>query len=173
VEDFDDWYVVTRSSIAPALGVWCGGDDVASDALDEAFVRAVERWEHVRSLASPTGWVWRTAVNVARRRGRRRGIEQRLWLHRSADGGVGKGVAVDADLDLRAALRRLTGRQRTAIVLFYLADLPVKEVGEIMGTAPGTVAATLHQARGRLGELLSEQRENSARCPDRIDGMTP
>ena len=58
------------------------------------------------------------------------------------------------DVDLRRALLTLTERQRTAVVLFYIADLPTKEIGDVMEIAPGTVAATLHQARQRLADQL-------------------
>ena len=156
VEDFDAWYVATRASLIPALTAWCGDPSVASDALDEAFVRAIERWERVRSLPSPSGWVWQTAMNVIRRRAVRRQLEERLLRRRPlTDGDDVAGPAGD-DIDLRRALLHLTERQRTAVVLFYIADLSTRDVAAAMGIANGTVAATLHQARQRLGAHLGE-----------------
>jgi DNA-directed RNA polymerase specialized sigma24 family protein len=40
-----------------------------------------------------------------------------------------------------------------------VADLSEAEVAEAMGIARGTVAATLHQARKRLGEMLADNEE--------------
>ena len=154
VDDFDAWYVDARASLDPALTAWCGDAGVASDALDEAFVRAVERWDRVRTLASPSGWVWQTAVNVVRRRARRRRLEERLLRRPSVGQQVDVAGPCGDDVDLRRALLTLTERQRTAVVLFYVADLPTQEIGDVMGIAAGTVSATLHQARHRLAEHL-------------------
>ena len=163
VDDFDAWYVDARASLDPALTAWCGDAGLASDALDEAFVRAVERWERVRKLTSPSGWVWRTATNVVRRRARRQQLEQRVLRRRSVGEQVDVAGPCGDDVDLRRALLRLTERQRTAVVLFYIADLPTKEIGDVMDIAVGTVAATLHQARHRLAQQLGVP-------PDDLDG---
>ena len=57
---------------------------------------------------------------------------------------------------LLAAIRTLPGRQRTAVVLHYLDDLPVDDVARVMVVAVGTVKATLHQARSALAIALKE-----------------
>jgi RNA polymerase sigma-70 factor (ECF subfamily) len=154
VEDFDAWYVDARSSLAPALSAWCGDPAIGADAIDEAFVRCFEHWAHVRSLTSPEGWVWRTAMNVVRRRVRRARMEERLLRRRAAGADDWISGPTGADIDLRRALLTLTERQRSAVVLFYIADLPASEVAEILGVATGTVGATLHQARALLNARL-------------------
>jgi RNA polymerase sigma-70 factor (ECF subfamily) len=162
-DDFDTWYPDAHASLAPALTAWCGDAGVAADALDEAFVRAVERWEQVRSMASPSGWVWRTATNVVRSRARRRQLEQRLLLRRWIGQRSDVAGPCGDDVDLRRALLTLTERQRTAVVLFYIADLPTKDIADVMGIATGTVAATLHRSRSLLAEQLGVP-------PDELDG---
>ncbi len=152
-EDFDTWYADLRPAMGVALAAWCGDASVAADALDESFARAIERWDRVRRLDSPAGWVWRTATNIVRRRERRHAMEARL-LRRQSSPDAGAPDRVEDDLDLRQALRALTERQRTAVVLYYVADLPVAEVALAMGVADGTVTATLHQARQRLNDAL-------------------
>jgi RNA polymerase sigma-70 factor (ECF subfamily) len=182
VDDFDAWYAELRPPMLAALGAWCGDLAAADDALDEAFTRAYERWDRVARSASPAGWVWRTATNVVRRQHRRRAVEERLLRRtdrrhdatRTAEPPHG---CVADDLDLRAALLRLTPRQRTAVVLHHIADLPHAEVAAAMGIATGTVAATLHQARARLAAELAPRPERpapaSSPLPRPIDGATP
>lgn len=185
IDDFDAWYAELRPQMLPALSAWCGHAGLADEALDEAFTRAFERWTRVAVAPSPAGWVWRTATNVVRRQQRRRAIELRL-LRRTAARAVvdanrsphsAHGHVAD-DLDLRAALSRLTQRQRTAVVLHHIADLPHVEVAAAMGVATGTVAATLHQARARLAADLGARADVDPRtttpplpCP--TDGATP
>ncbi len=65
--------------------------------------------------------------------------------------------ASPADLDLERALHRLTARQRTAVELHYFVGLDVASIAAAMSCAPGTVKATLHQARARLRDLLGDQ----------------
>lgn len=182
MEDFDGWYEELRPSMAVALAAWCGDASVAADALDEAFVRAVERWERVRTMPSPAGWVWRTATNVVRRRQRRHRMEHHLLRRRAAGESETVAGPDGTDLDLRRALALLTDRQRTAIVLHHVADLAYDDVAEAMGIAVGTVGATLHQARQALARHLAETPNevaprSSARHPGTdpapIDGALP
>jgi DNA-directed RNA polymerase specialized sigma24 family protein len=42
-----------------------------------------------------------------------------------------------------------------AVFLRYFADLSYSEIGEVLGIAEGTVAATLSQAHQQLGDALS------------------
>jgi RNA polymerase sigma-70 factor (sigma-E family) len=76
--------------------------------------------------------------------------QRRHWWQRersAADAGHDVVVAsgsdvVDARLDLRAALAVLPTRQRMAVVLRHLEDLPVVEVARLMGCSEGTVKST-------------------------------
>lgn len=67
-------------------------------------------------------------------------------------------VATDAhsDLDLRALVAALPAQQRTAVCLYYLADLSVEEVSDAMDVAVGTVKSHLYDARRSLSSGLQE-----------------
>ncbi len=64
-------------------------------------------------------------------------------------------VDKDTDPTLAAAVRELPPQRRMAIFLRYFADLSYAEIGETLGIAEGTVAATLSQAHRQLGAALS------------------
>lgn len=146
---------VVRARATEAAGlplVLISGDvEVAEDAVGEACARTLARWSRVRTMQSPTGWNYRVAVNVARRRLRRQALEARLLRREPPPRPI---PAAEAHPELWAALRALPARQRQAMALRYVADLPEREVAQVMGIAPGTVAATLHAARTRLRALL-------------------
>jgi RNA polymerase sigma factor (sigma-70 family) len=57
---------------------------------------------------------------------------------------------VTVSISLASALATLPARQRTAVVLRFLADLSVAEIAEAMGCAEGTVKSTLHSALDRM-----------------------
>ena len=62
------------------------------------------------------------------------------------------------DLDLFDALGQLSRRQRAALILRYVEDLPQAMVADRMDVALGTATATLTQARSRLRAGLAEER---------------
>ena len=148
-EDFESWY---RSEHPRVIGVLCaisGDVDAAREAVDEAFARALARWERVRGMDAPGAWTCKVALNVLRRNKRRRATEERAFKRAMPT------VPVPAtDPELWAAVRRLPERQRTAIVLKYVGDLPEAEIARMMRVRRGTVAATLFEARRRLAEML-------------------
>jgi RNA polymerase sigma-70 factor (ECF subfamily) len=146
---FEGWYSKEYGALVRSLLVVTGDRDVAVEACSEAFARALARWERVSAMDSPTGWTYTVALNIARRTARRTRVEA-ILLRRAA---ASTPAPEPAD-EIWDAVRRLPDRQRTAVVLYYLADLPQREVAAAMGLAEGTVAATLHQARQRLAASL-------------------
>lgn len=152
MERFEDWYHQHHPRLVAALTALSGDADAAADAADEAFVRAYERWRRVSAMASPAGWLHQVGANALRRRMRRRAMEGRL-VRPSAE-------ATHPTLphpELWAAVRALPERQRTAIVLRYLGDLPEAEIAEAMGVTRGTVSSTLADARRNLEAALAER----------------
>ena len=59
------------------------------------------------------------------------------------------------DPSLAAAVRKLHPQRRVVIFLRYFADLSYAEIGEVLGIAEGTVAATLSKAHQQLSAELS------------------
>ncbi|MEV4102315.1 sigma-70 family RNA polymerase sigma factor [Nonomuraea sp. NPDC049649] len=62
-------------------------------------------------------------------------------------------------LVLRAALAKLTARQRTVLVLRYFEDLPEQEVARQLGCSVGTVRSTTHRSLARLRAVAPELAE--------------
>jgi RNA polymerase sigma-70 factor (ECF subfamily) len=154
-DDFTSWYERTYPRVMAAIRTQVHDLESARDATDEAFVRALERWSRVSQMDAPELWTYRVAVNTARRAGRREGRERGLW-RRATQGQRDQVIAPDPDPLLWDAVGSLPERQREAIVLRYLLDLPQDQVADAMGIAPGTAAATLNHARRALAELVSE-----------------
>ena len=155
--DFERWYARERDALVRAVTVTCGDLALAEDVVAEAFSRAYERWGRVQAMGSPTGWVYRVAVNLLRRRWRRAAVERRL-LFRSRP-------AVSAEMadvfpELWRAIQALPPRQREAVALRYVADLTERQVAEAMSVAEGTASATLAAARRQLAANLEHLEES-------------
>jgi DNA-directed RNA polymerase specialized sigma24 family protein len=146
--DFSTWYEAEHPRVLGVLCALSGELDVAREATDEAFVRAFAKWERVRKMDSPGGWTYRVALNELRRSLRRHARER-------SPRSVSPAPAVPTtDPDLWDLVRRLPERQRLAVVLRYVADLPEQAIAEVMGITRSTAASTLTQARDRLGEWM-------------------
>jgi RNA polymerase sigma-70 factor (ECF subfamily) len=145
VDDFDRFYRDEYGSVLRTVSLALGDATRAEEVTQEAFVRALRRWRRVGTMANPAGWVVVVAVNADRRRWAR---ESGAPAHEATPvlAADDHASAVATSLDLREALARLTGRQRAAIVLRYLIDLPISDIATALGCAEGTAKATLHQA---------------------------
>jgi RNA polymerase sigma factor (sigma-70 family) len=123
---------------------YSGRRDEAEEAAQEAFARAFQRWGRLRGQPWVIGWILSTTVNVLRRSGRR---VHDVPVH-SPEAPAEHDV--EGSLDLWSAIRRLPKRQAQAVVLYYVADLPVKHVASAMGCREGSAKAHLSRARARL-----------------------
>ena len=55
---------------------------------------------------------------------------------------------------LRAALRELPSGARSLLSMFYLDEMPIALIAELLAIPQGTVKSRLHNARGKLKEVL-------------------
>jgi RNA polymerase sigma factor (sigma-70 family) len=136
-----------------------GDAERARDAVQEAFATAVRERRSFRADGPLEAWVWRIVLNAARSEARRSAPAAEWDEHAVTNGhrAVTNGHA-EHDAELRVALSRLPERQRTAVFLRYYADLDYAAIGEALGIAEGTVAATLNAAHAALRTRLQEVR---------------
>ncbi len=121
------------------------------DVVQEALIRAWQRWStYDESRGTAAAWLLGIVADRCRRHRTRRPAP----LVELVEQGAAPERPVDVDLE--RAITRLSGRQRQAVDLHYFVGLDVATAAEVMGCAPGTVKATLHQARARLRELLGD-----------------
>ena len=154
--DFDALYRDEYAALVRLAWTLTGRWAVAEDLVQEAFLRAHQRWDTVGTYQRPGAWVRRVVLNLATSRGRRVAAEARALLRLSGRRADDDRDLTGADPDLWRAVRRLPRRQAQVLALYYVEDLPVTGIAEVLDIAEGTVRATLHQARsalvGRLGE---------------------
>lgn len=134
-----------------SLSLYCRDRHLAEELAQDALLRVVSNWGTVRDLRSPSGWAHRVAFNLANSYLRRRLAERRATRRLSA-----RTVPHQPDPDtptavaVRAAVSGLPRRQRAVIVLRFFADLPVREVSELLGCPEGTVKTLTARALAAL-----------------------
>jgi RNA polymerase sigma-70 factor (ECF subfamily) len=155
-EGFEGWYLVEHPRVIGVLAAVSGDRDASIEAADEAFARALSQWKRVRRMDAPGAWTCEVALNALRRAMRRRTLENRAIDRLGAPTPV-----PPTDVDLWQVVRQLPERQRTAVALRYIGDFSEPVIAEMMGIRRGTVAATLFEARRRLGEMLETEPDQS------------
>jgi RNA polymerase sigma-70 factor (ECF subfamily) len=129
----------------------CRDPHVAEEATQEAFVRALERWNRLAHEPWAGGWVTTTAINLARRALRRR----RRSVPEAAADATDTDLALDA-LHLWRSVARLPLRQQQVLVLHYRLGMPTADVATAMRCGESAVRAYLTRARAALRATLEE-----------------
>ena len=153
-EEFEHFFLAQYDVVLKLLVLTTGDRERATDATQEAFIKAYTKWSKIRRYDSPTAWVRRVAINLSRdsfrsdlRRKRREESAQIDAPATDTDLHVGDAIAVDL-------LQRLPRRQREIATLFYVDDRSVAEIATILRLREGTVKYHLADARDGLRRLI-------------------
>lgn len=132
----------------------------AEDAVQNAFIRALERIDQLKP-GSPFGpWFYRVLKSTCLNLRRREALRSHEEVPVSAAGGR------DPERDLRqgmtrarvlAALAELPAMQRMAVTLYDLEGYSHQEIAEILGIAVGTSRAHVHHARRALRRIMGPE----------------
>ena len=122
--------------------------DVVTDACLAAF--RSKRWGEV---ANHRAYLYRSVLNTSRNH-HRGTLRRRLRELKAADADTS--YPIEVDVDVLAAVDRLSVQQRAAVVLTYWEDLTPSQVASRLGVSEGSVKRQLARARSRLKELLDE-----------------
>lgn len=150
-EDFESWYSREHPRILSSVILATGDLYLSQEAVDEAFVRALDRWKRVGLMESPSGWTVTVALNLVKRNFRRANR-----LYGIADFDTQESVFPSTLHEVWKMVNRLSERQREVVVFRYIGDLTESQVAEVLGITRGTVSQTLRSAHLRLGEMLAD-----------------
>jgi RNA polymerase sigma-70 factor (sigma-E family) len=134
--DFDQLYRTAYQPMVRLAYLLTGGDSVAEDLVQDAFV-AVHR--RLTSIDDAAAYLRVAVVNRCRSHGRRRALERRLLPRRSE-------AVEDHPDELRDVIRRLPERQRTAVVLRYYEDMSEADIARTLGCRVPAVKSLLFRA---------------------------
>lgn len=144
------------SAFAMAVSVLRNAHD-AEDAVQSAFIRALERIDQLKP-GSPFGpWFYRVLRSTCLNLRRREALRSHEEIPVSAAGGRDPESDLQAELTrerVMMALGELPEMQRLAITLYDLEGYSHQEIGGILGIAVGTSRAHVHHARRALRGLL-------------------
>ena len=151
-------------------------DNVAAhDAVQDTFLRVMEKIDGFAGDAAFETWLTAVAVNTCRSHLRRQKIRRFLSLENLSSGTLVRvgfsapntARVVEARLhrqSLWAMVNTLPDRLRLPLILHYRYALPCPEIAEVLNLKVGTIYQQLNEGRRQL-EKLAVQQEMSPNLP--------
>ena len=152
--DFESFFRAEYRSLCQALVLLVGDVLEAEEIAQETMTRLLERWDRVGAMDSPTGYAYRTALNLQRKRIRRLAVRARRRFAPVPVADIGVGASDRHDV--RRALQELPDGLRAALILVDWLDMTTEEAGRVLDIKPASVRVRLHRARSALRDALGE-----------------
>jgi len=131
VTAFEDLVEAESAGLYGALCLIASDRYEAEDVMQEAFLKVWERWDRVGVMEDPTGYLYRTALNLYRQRLRRASLAVRRAIRLAPP--RDELAEVESRDAVMRALAELTPRQRMSVVLVDLLDYSSEEAARVMG----------------------------------------
>ena len=130
---------------------YMGNRPEAEDVYQETFLTYFKREREFKSEEHRKAWLIKVTINNAKT----------LLMKRQYPDEIDESIADNDDpikkeeaIDLRDAINKLKPEYKEAITLFYINDLPVREIAAVLGVTENTVKLRLTRARKKLKEFL-------------------
>jgi RNA polymerase sigma factor (sigma-70 family) len=142
---FETFYDAESRTLFRRLWLVTGIPAEAEEIMQDAFLKVWERWDQVGAMDDPVGYLYRTAMNLFRKRYRRAA----LAIRRSIGLAPSHDDFADADdrETVRHVLATLPPRQRAALVLTEMLGFSSDEAGRALGVQASTVRSLSRQGR--------------------------
>ncbi len=150
-----------------------GNHHDAEDLSQEVFIKAYRSIAHFRGEAKFGSWLYRITANCCIDRRRKKQLMTLSLDHQENSDALEarslmsntthpekKMEAQTIQKDIEQALSQLSPRERTVFVLRHYNDLSLKEIGQMLEIADGTVKSLLYRAVRRLQKELAYYRSD-------------
>ncbi|HJT17984.1 MAG TPA: sigma-70 family RNA polymerase sigma factor [Thermoanaerobaculia bacterium] len=154
---FEEIMVASERRVASLAWHILGDAEEVKEALQETFLRVFRHLHGYDETRDFFGWLYRIAVNVCRDLDSRR---RRRWfflpLEHAAEVRVDEEDFVRKDdvARLMRAIDALPQKERFAIILRDIEELPTEEVAAILGSKPATVRVQISSARAKIRKIM-------------------
>lgn len=164
-EAFDALYEKYRNLALHTAYLIIGNLQDSEDIVQDTFIKV---YLHSRELKNNSGfkaWMMQILVRSACRAGKKKRREfpdeetVKRMDDRTAASSLDQIIRSEETKRLRAALKALSVKHRTVVILYYYNELGVREIAKTLGIMEGTVKSRLHTARKAMRKALEEQED--------------
>jgi RNA polymerase sigma factor (sigma-70 family) len=129
----------------------------AEDITQEVFEKLGKALKSFDGRSAFRSWLYTITLNSVRdyvRAAARRGRKHDAFGKDASETISGGQYEAVVRSELWAAVNRLPGQQREAMILVYAEDMSHAEAADVMGIREGTVSSHIHDAKKALRDLL-------------------
>jgi len=149
---FEAFYQAEAQTLFRRLWLVTGNRAEAEELMQDAFLIVWQRWDRVTGMDDPVGYLYRTAMNLFRKRYRRTMLAVRRTV------GLAPSTDDFSDADDRHVVRHvlagLPPRQRAALVLTELLGFTSKEAGDALGVTDATIRSLTRHGRDAFRQVM-------------------
>ena len=158
--DFDRFVAANCDGLVRTAYLMVGDLHEAEDLVQETLFKVASKWPRVYRMDNPLAYTRRILVNLVLHGSSKRS-RNRAELKATPPAETASTAALlDIHDELFDALAALPPRQRAALVLRYLLDLPEAEVAAAMRCSLGTVKSSTSRGLQRLEQTLRPTNEH-------------
>lgn len=164
-EALDEIVAIHQQRISRLVYRLLGWRHDADDVVQDVFLAAIKQIGRFRRESSIGTWLAAIAIKKCRTWRKKRWVRWR-WLGRQRLSEPASSAADEALVkdelaaEVRRAVQELPPADREVIVLYYLEQMSVKEMAQLLQASPNAIDVRLHRARQRLrtklGGLIEE-----------------
>lgn len=132
----------------------CGDSQLADDIAQEAYIKAYLSCDRLNDNEKFRAWIFRIGytsyINYKR--------SEKVFAGYDEARNIVSQDSTDASFkyqELYSALNRLSGKERSSVLLFYMEGYSIKEIAEIEDVSKDAVKQHLLRGRKHLRDLLS------------------
>lgn len=132
----------------------------ANDLAQEVFVKVYRQLKQFKGKSKLSTWIYKITYfhGLSHLRKQKRWVGEEYYSNAESDDNVEDDIALEEMKGhVAECINRLKPLERTAITLFYLDELSVKDVADIMNISESYVKVTVHRAKKNLKGLIKKE----------------
>nr|WP_051366638.1 SigE family RNA polymerase sigma factor [Hamadaea tsunoensis] len=157
--EFDAFVRARKPSLMRAAYLLTGDHQLAEDLVQSALARTHSSWDRLAESSNAEAYTRKTMYHLQVSWWRRRKVAEVLpgdLPDRQRSRLVEDSGQITLRITMRAALLRLTAKQRAVLVLRFFEDRSEVEAAESLGVSVGTIKSQTSKALARLREIAPE-----------------
>jgi RNA polymerase sigma factor (sigma-70 family) len=155
---FEDFFQAEYPGLVRSLYLLTANLGEAEELAQETMARAYERWDRIRLMESAAGYVYRTAVNLNRKRLRHLAVRARRLL--ATDPHAAERPEPETRADFARALASLPVGQREAFMLVEWLGFSTEEARRTLGIEASSVRSRVARGKAAMRERLGDSAED-------------
>lgn len=162
-EQFIQYVQAEQESLRRFLLVLCENDSsLADDLAQDALVKAYTSMDSFKGLSKFSTWLFRIAYNCFLDE-KRKAASHGAGMRDDLDSPAAMRISSTSDdpsagFRYQALYRAIDGlkeNERSAILLFYMEDMPTKDIAKVLDAEEGTIRVWLTRGREHLRKKLN------------------